>query len=115
MALFGKKDDAAQDDNQKKGAMGQMKDLYKIQKEAKSVKKELKNLHIEAEVSGIVVTINGEQEVVEVKIPEEMTDKAAMQKALIEAFNKAIKKSQQIAADKMKGVMSGLGLNLPGM
>lgn len=89
------------------------KNLYKLQKQAKEIKKQLKNIHIEAEVDGIVVIIDGEQEVQEVQIPETMTDKKELQKKLIEAFNKALKKSQQVAAEKMRGVMGGLGL--PGM
>lgn len=86
------------------------KNLYKLQKQAKEIKKQLKNIHIEAEVDGIVVIIDGEQEVQEVIIPESMTDHKQLQKKLIEAFNKALKKSQQIAAEKMRGVMGDLGL-----
>ena len=48
-----------------------LKDMYGLQKEAKKIKKELKGIHIEAEVDGIIVVIDGEMEVQEVKIPEE--------------------------------------------
>lgn len=100
------------------GMFGQAKDMYKLQKQAKQIKKDLKNLHIEAEVSGVVIVINGEQEVVDVRIPEEMMapEKAKeLQTALLSAFNKAIKKSQEVAAEKMRDMMGGLGLDLPGM
>jgi DNA-binding protein YbaB len=100
------------------GLFGQAKDLYKLQKQAKKIKKELKNLHIEAEVNGIVITITAEQEVVDIKIPEEMLtpEKAAeLQKNLIEAFNKAIKKAQEVAAERMRGLMGDMGMDLPGM
>lgn len=89
---------------------GQMKDMYKIQKQAKQIKKKLAKTHIEAEVEGVIVTINGEQEVVEVKIPDDKKNDPKLEKYLLEAFNKAIKKSQQIAADEMKDVMSEMGL-----
>ncbi len=89
------------------------KDLYKLQKQAKEIKKQLKNIHIEAEVDGIIVIIDGEQEVQEITIPETMTNHKELQKKLVEVFNKALKKSQQVAAEKMRGVMGGLGL--PGM
>jgi len=95
------------------GMFGQMKDMYKIQKQAKEIKKELSRLHIEAEVEGIIVTINGEQEIVDVKIPEAMRTSPKLEKLLIEAFNKAMKKAQSIAAEKMKGVMDQMGLNFP--
>ncbi|OIP81826.1 hypothetical protein COW94_01535 [Candidatus Peregrinibacteria bacterium CG22_combo_CG10-13_8_21_14_all_44_10] len=91
---------------------GQMKDMYKLQKQAKQIKKKLSKLHIEAEVEGIIVTINGEQEVVEVKIPEEKRNDPKLGKYLLEAFNKAIKKSQQIAADEMKDVMGQMGFGM---
>ena len=88
-----------------------VKDLYKLQKQAKEIKKELKNTHIEAESEGVVVIIDGEQEVISVTISEEAAQNPKkLQENLVKAFNKAIKKSQQIAAEKMKGVMGGLGL-----
>lgn len=96
------------------GMFGQAKDLYKMQKQAKKIKKDLAKLHIEAEVEGVIVTINGEQEVVEVKIPEDKKNDPKLEKYLLEAFNKAIKKSQSIAADRMKDVMDQMGLNMPG-
>ncbi len=90
------------------------KDMYQLQKKAKAVKKELKNTHIEAEEDGIVVTVNGEQEVVSVNIPEELLQNPKkLNDSLVKCFNKAIKKSQQVAAELMKDVMGDM--NLPGM
>ncbi len=92
------------------GFMDQAKDLYKLQKQAKQIKKELKNIHIEAESDGVVVTVNGEQNFMEAKIPEALSgDHARIGKAFVEAANKAIQKSQVIAADKMKDVMGDMG------
>jgi len=90
------------------------KDLYKLQKQAREIKKKLKNTHIEAEHEGIIVIINGEQEVIEVKISDEAANnKASLESNLEKCFNKAIKKSQQIGAEMMKDVMGGL--NIPGL
>ncbi len=100
------------------GLFGQAKDLYKLQKQAKKIKKELKNVHIEAETDGIVVTVNGEQEIIDIKIPEEMLkpeNKATLQKSLIAAINKGVKKAQEVAAERMRGMMGDMGLDLPGM
>lgn len=96
---------------------GQAKDLYKLQKQAKEIKKKLKNLQIEAEVDGITVTVSAEQEVISIQIPDEMLTpekKTDLQTALQNAINKAIKKSQEVAAEHMKEMMGDLGLNLPG-
>lgn len=89
---------------------GKAKQYYQLQRQAKDIKKKLKNTHIEAEVDGLIVTIDGEQNVVSVKIPDQlMTDKTKIEKTLETAFNKAVKKSQQIAAEEMKGVMGDMG------
>lgn len=99
------------------GLFGQAKDLYKLQKQAKEIKKKLQNLQIEAEVRGVKVVITAEQEVVEVTISEEMLapeKKTGLQSTLKEAFNKAIKKSQEVAAAEMKDLMGDMGMNLPG-
>lgn len=88
--------------------LGKVRDIYKLQKQAKQIKKELANIHIEAETDGVVVTVNGEMQVVAVKIPPEMLNAEnaeKVQEALVSASNKAIKKAQEIAAEKMKGVM----------
>jgi len=95
------------------GLMGQMGDMYKLQKEAKRIKKELANTHIFAEVDGVKVTVSGEQEIIEVEfLNEEITQNSTkLAKAIKEASNKAFKKAQQVAAEKMKAVMGGF----PGM
>ena len=90
------------------------KDLYKLQKQARQIKKQLKNTHIEAEHEGVTVTINGEQEVVKVEIADHtLENKSKMEKNLVTALNKAIKKSQQIGAEMMKDVMGDM--NIPGL
>ena len=90
------------------------KDLYKLQKQARQIKKQLKNTHIEADHEGVTVTINGEQEVVKVEIADTaLENKTTMEKNLVTALNKAIKKSQQIGADMMKDVMGDM--NFPGL
>jgi len=90
------------------------KDLYKLQKQAKKIKKQLKNTHIEAEHEGVTVVINGEQEIVSVTLSDDaLGNKKQMEDSLVKALNKAIKKSQQIGAELMKDVMGGL--NIPGL
>lgn len=90
--------------------LGQLGDMYKLQREAKKIKKELSNTHIYAEVSNVKVTVTGEQEVVSVEFLDGApTDNMGkLGKAIVEATNKAIKKSQAIAAEKMKAIMSGM-------
>ena len=92
------------------GFLDQAKDMYKLQKQAKQIKKELKNIHIEAESDGVTVVCNGEQHFIECKISDAVLgDAKRLGKAFIDAANKAVKKSQQIGAEKMKDVMGGMG------
>ena len=92
------------------GFMDQAKDMYKLQKQAKEIKKQLKNIHVEAEADGVTLVIDGEQSFLEAKIAEALAgDVKRLEKAFVECANKAIKKSQAIAADKMKDMMGGMG------
>jgi DNA-binding protein YbaB len=93
------------------------KELMKLQQEASKIQNELSNIHIEAESNGFVVTIDGQMKAIKVEIEDTglLCDKMRLEKAALEAINKGLKKSQEIAADKMKGVMGSMGLNLPGM
>ena len=91
------------------GLMGQMGDMYKLQKEAKKIKKELAKTHVSAEADGVKVVVNGEQQVLSVEIIDEsiLGDAKKMEKAFVEATNRAMKKAQEVAAEKMKAIMGG--------
>ncbi len=92
------------------GFVDKAKDMYKLQKQAKDIKKQLKNIHVEAETDGVAITVDGEQTFLSVEIKEEaMSDAKKLGKSFIDAANKAVKKSQTIGAEKMKDVMGGLG------
>lgn len=87
--------------------MDQMKQMMALQKQAQAIQDKLENTHIEADEGEWTVTISGKQTVIEI------TKDGAAQPALVKALNKALKKSQDIAAHEMKDVMGSLGL--PGM
>ncbi len=92
------------------GMLGQMGDMYKLQKEAKKIKKELGKIHVFAESDGVKVTVNCEQEVLSVEFADEavLSNSKKLEKAILDASNRAMKKSQQVAAEKMKAVMGGM-------
>ncbi|MDQ5968759.1 MAG: nucleoid-associated protein EbfC [Patescibacteria group bacterium] len=95
----------------------QAQDLMKLQQQAQKIQDELSNTHIEAEIDGVVITVDGQLKVVTTVIEDEsiLKDKKKLEKAITDAVNKGMKKAQEIAADRMKGVMGQMGLNLPGM
>jgi DNA-binding protein YbaB len=90
--------------------------MYKLQKQAKKIKKELAKIHVFAESNGIKVTVSAEMEVMNVEILDEEILKNApkLAKAMLEATNRAIKKAQQISAERMKDMMGGMP-GMPGM
>lgn len=95
-------------------------EMMKLQQEAMKIKKELENTIIEAEVEWLVVSVNWEMKVE--KVDFETTElipgltleqKAKLENAIQAAINKWVKKSQEVAAEKMQGVMWSMGINLP--
>ncbi|MBI4708022.1 MAG: YbaB/EbfC family nucleoid-associated protein [Candidatus Omnitrophica bacterium] len=93
-----------------------MKAFMDMQKKMQELKRELENNVFDAVSSdGIVkVTMNGAQEVKEIKIQKELSDmdKASLEKAVKDAYNKALKRSHELASQKMREIT---GFNLPGV
>jgi len=97
---------------------GKIKDLYKLQKQAREIQKELKDTEIEARSNEgwVTVVFNGEQHLTELTLSEEALrpeNKQELEKQLQNTISQAISRSQALAAEKMKDVMGGMGL--PGM
>lgn len=82
----------------------QAQDLMKLQQQAGKIQEELNNTHIEAEVDGVVVTVDGQLKVVSVVFEDTslLQDQKRCENAIKEAVNKGMKKAQEIAADRMK-------------
>ncbi|QQS59169.1 YbaB/EbfC family nucleoid-associated protein [Candidatus Peregrinibacteria bacterium] len=92
---------------------GQMKDMYQMQKKAKELKKKLKEIEIEAEEDGVLVVVNAAQDVVSVEFDDAILapeNKRRIEKNLKIALERAQKKAQEIAAEKMKPLMGNMGL-----
>lgn len=97
---------------------GKMRDLYKLQKQAREIQRELKDTEIEARSNDgwVSVVFNGEQHLTEVTLAEEALrpeNKRELEKQILNTVSQAISRSQALAAEKMKDVMGGL--NLPGL
>jgi len=90
----------------------QMKDLWKLQKEAKKMQKELRETVVEAEGEGgkIKIEINGEQTVQKIEIDESLLkpeNKTNLEKSLVHTLQEGNKAVQKIAAQKGKSMMGG--------
>ena len=95
-------------------------EMMKLQQEAMKVKKELENTVIEAEVNWLVISVNWEMKVEKVDFETldlipwlNANQQEALQNAIAEAVNKWVKKSQEVAAEKMQWVMSQMWMNMP--
>ena len=93
-----------------------MKALLDMQKKMQELKRQLENTVFDVSSSdgSVILKMNGAQEVSQVSISRELSeiDKASLEKSLKDAYNRAVKRSQEIAAQKMKETS---GLNLPGL
>jgi DNA-binding protein YbaB len=93
-----------------------MKALIEMQKKMQELKRELDNTDFEITSFDNVVKIkmNGSQEVKEVNFLGDLStmEKTNLEKTIKDTYNRAIKRSHDLAAEKMKGVT---GLNIPGL
>jgi DNA-binding protein YbaB len=93
------------------GNLGKMGEMLK---QAKAMKDAMSKIRCEGEAGGVRVTVNGEMDVLEVKIPPEVSGVKA-EGLVKEAANKALRSAKMEAAKKMQGLTGGLGGMLPGM
>lgn len=93
-----------------------MKSLWDMQKKMQELKRELDgvNFEVESRDKTVKVEMNGSQEIKGIKIQGNLADmkNSVLEAALKDTLSQALKRSHDIAADKMKSVT---GLNIPGL
>ena len=94
--------------------------LAKMQEEMRRVQDELADERLTVTVGGeaVRVVIDGQQRLREIAISSEalaaaQDDREMLQDLLVAAVNSALEQSQTLAADRLQGLSSGLGL--PGL
>lgn len=94
----------------------QMKKLMEMKQQADKIKRDLEARRVETrEVDGIRIVVDGAQKFHEVEIDERFLvpqEKKNLEKELLRSLNKAIAKSQSLAADQMKQLF---GSGMPGL
>lgn len=97
-------------------------DMFKMFKEASSIKNKLSQMDkslrekiIEVEKNGVKVKINAKSEVLELKLTPELLKQEAekVEKTILSVIQEAIKKSQDIMAQEARKITGGL--NIPGL
>ena len=94
-----------------------MKQAKMMQKKMAEVQEELKNMEFEASAGGgaVKVKVNGDQEILEIKLNNEMIDADDLdmvEDMVIVAINDALKQSKDESKNKMAGLTGGM--NIPG-
>jgi len=91
--------------------LNQAKMLMKIKKAQKELANEI--IEVEAGDGAVVVRISGEQKIKKITIDPEQVDLdniSELERWVESAVKEAITRSQQVAAEKMKPLMGGLGM-----
>lgn len=91
-------------------AFDQARMLMKMKKAQKELANEI--IEVEAGEGAVVVRITGEQKIKKIQIDPErvdLEDIGELERWIETAVKEAIVKSQQVAAEKMKPLMGGLG------
>jgi len=83
-------------------------DLNQLRKQAKQMQQELAEEIITIEEGDIVVKIRGDQQFIELSV------QGIQSQDVINVLNKAVKKSQELAAKKLQQMTGGLGGMLGG-
>lgn len=91
-----------------------LKGLMDMQKKMGEIKKQLEKatFDVVSDDGAIKITMNGAQQIQDVEVVSEKVDLNKLSRTIKDTLNKAIRKSHEIAADKMKEVS---GLNIPGL
>jgi nucleoid-associated protein EbfC len=83
-------------------------DLNSLRKQAQQMQKDLSAEEIRLEEGDVVVVISGDQKIKQFSVQGVTSQEA------IDVLNKAIKKSQEVAAKKLQSMTGGLGGMLGG-
>ncbi len=95
-----------------------MKQAQEMQRKMEEIKKELAQKEIKVSSGGgmIEITINGQQEINEIKIEPDVIDvneKEMLEDLILAAVNEALRQSKELAAQEMSKLTGGA--NIPGL
>ncbi|GIX22064.1 MAG: nucleoid-associated protein YbaB [Gammaproteobacteria bacterium] len=105
-----------------KGALGSlMQQAQKLQERLAEARREIEQLEVEGRSGGgmVRVVVNGRHQALRVQIEPELLgdDKEMLEDLIAAAFNDAVQRAEQAAAERMAQITGGLnlppGMNLP--
>ena len=100
--------------------MQMMKQAQEMQARMIAVQEELKSKTVEASVGGgaVLVQVNGQKEVISVKLSEDIIkeaqdDKEMLEDLILSAVSEAMRQAEELAEKEMNAVTGGI--NIPGL
>lgn len=95
-----------------------LKQAQKMQADMARIQEELANERIEGLAGGGMVkaTVNGQGDILEVRLEKEVIDpeeKEMLEDLIVAAINDAVRKSREVAGQRMSGLTGGIGF--PGL
>ncbi len=95
-----------------------LKQAQKMQADMARIQEELANERIEGLAGGGMVraTVNGQGDILEVRLEKEVIDpeeKEMLEDLIVAAINDAVRKSREVASQRMSGLTGGIGF--PGL
>jgi len=97
---------------------GLMKQVQRLQAKIEEIRNELSEKEIEGSAGGgmVKVVVNGNREVISVKIePEALEDKQMLEDLIVAAINDALRKAKAVMEEEISKLTSVFGINLPGL
>jgi DNA-binding protein YbaB len=88
---------------------GNLGKMGEVLQKAKQLKDEIARARYEAEVKGVKVVVNGDLEIVELKVPQGLTS-SQLESAVKEAVNRVLKTAKADMAQKLGKITGGMGL-----
>lgn len=95
-----------------------LKQAQKMQEKMQKVQEELGDMQVEASAGGgmVTVTANGKQEIIGVKIDQQVVDPddvEMLEDLIVAAVNQSLQKAQELANQEMGKVAGGMLGNMP--
>lgn len=95
-----------------------LKQAQKMQEEIAKIKQELAGMKVSGSSGGgmVVVTANGRQQILDVKIDKEVIDTSdteMLEDLIVAAVNQALERSSELANEQMNKVTGGILSNIP--
>lgn len=83
----------------------QIKNIYNLKKQAEELQKQMAGEKMSGTFGAVTVSINGNQEIVDVQVTGETVESATVARDFQKAFKSAQDQMKRVMAEKFKGIL----------